>query len=247
MASLGLANPPVHCSTFMPTLKIQGKLYHRIGSLLPAANRKLAYAQLYFVDSKNETRNRLSFKGADTDLNENILLDLRRALHMHNPYIKSFKEDIFKEYSAAEKCSTDDIISHDKRVILAGSHERTYNPPTTSEVAVIMVGNDTNNQDVKPADIVVHFRASNGNLDYISKIHRSYDPLHSIIFPCGESGWNVFMKDNDRSKNITECDFYSYRFQRYISEQQYVTSHKEEYLRSVATTNSSFQFLKIAL
>ncbi|CAI9715230.1 Hypothetical predicted protein [Octopus vulgaris] len=190
MASLGLNNPPVGPqggSTFMPTFKIQEKLYHRIGSLLPAVNRKPVYAQLYFVDTENEMRNRLSFKGADNDLNENNPLYVQRALHMHNPYVKSFKQaiDIIKEYSAQGKYSTGDIItSHDKRLILAGSHERTYNPPTASEVAVIMVGDETNNPNIKPADVVVQYRESNGKLDYISEIHRSYDFLYyALLFP----------------------------------------------------------------
>ncbi|CAI9727957.1 Hypothetical predicted protein [Octopus vulgaris] len=58
MASLGLDNPPVEPqggSTFMPTFKIHGKVYHRIGSFLLAV-----YAQLYFVDTENEMRNRLT-------------------------------------------------------------------------------------------------------------------------------------------------------------------------------------------
>ncbi|CAI9734636.1 Hypothetical predicted protein [Octopus vulgaris] len=68
------------------------------------------------------------------------------------------------ENSAPGKCSTGDvIISHDKQLIPAGSHERTYNPPTASEVAVIMVGDDTNNPNIKPVDVVVQYRESNGS------------------------------------------------------------------------------------
>ncbi|CAI9721532.1 Hypothetical predicted protein [Octopus vulgaris] len=33
------------------------------------------------------------------------------------------------------------------------------------------------------------------------------------LFPYEEDGWNVFLKDNDQSKNITECDFYSNQLQ----------------------------------
>ncbi|CAI9717323.1 Hypothetical predicted protein [Octopus vulgaris] len=106
---------------------------------------------------------------------------------MHNPYVKSFKQviDIIKEFSAPGKCSTSDIItSHDKQLIPAGSHERAYNPLTAAEVAVIMVGDDTNNPNIKPADAVVPYRESNGKLDYIGQ---SYDRLHYVLlFPVGK-------------------------------------------------------------
>ncbi|CAI9726929.1 Hypothetical predicted protein [Octopus vulgaris] len=146
-------------------------------------------------------RNRLSFRGANNDLNENILLDLQRVRHLHNSYINSFKQaiGIIKEYSTPGKCSTGDInLSNDKRLI----------------PAVIMVGDDTNDPNIKPVDVVVQYRESNKKLDYISQIHRSYDPLRYVfLFPYGEDGRNVLLKDNYRSKNITECDFYSYRLQ----------------------------------
>ncbi|CAI9735244.1 Hypothetical predicted protein [Octopus vulgaris] len=106
-------------------------------------------------------RNRLSFRGADDDVNENILLDLQTALHMHNPHVNSFKQaiDIIKEYIAPGKCSTGDIIiCHNKLFIPTGSHERTYNATIASEVEVVIVGGDTKNPNIKPADVVVQNR-----------------------------------------------------------------------------------------
>ena len=42
---------------FNPTFTIQGKLCHRIGSLLPIENQAPKFAQLFFHDSVNETNN----------------------------------------------------------------------------------------------------------------------------------------------------------------------------------------------
>jgi len=34
---------------FMPTFKIQGQLYHAVGSLLPSTNEELTFLQIYFM------------------------------------------------------------------------------------------------------------------------------------------------------------------------------------------------------
>jgi len=34
---------------FMPTFKIQGQVYHRIGSVLPLSENELSFLQIYFV------------------------------------------------------------------------------------------------------------------------------------------------------------------------------------------------------
>lgn len=60
-----------------------------------------------------------------------------------------------KEYSAPGKSSAGDISKiHDKLLIPAGSNARTYNRQTASEVGVIVVGDDTNNLNIKPADVM---------------------------------------------------------------------------------------------
>lgn len=40
---------------FMPTFKVQGQVYHLIGSLLPSLDREPSFLQIYFVgDEKRE-------------------------------------------------------------------------------------------------------------------------------------------------------------------------------------------------
>ncbi|CAI9730295.1 Hypothetical predicted protein [Octopus vulgaris] len=119
---------------------------------------------------------------------------------------QKFKQaiDTLKEYPASGKYSTDDIISHHKRLIPVGSHERSCNPSTAEKVAVITVVDDTNNPNIKPV-----YNASNEKLDYISQIHKGYGLLHYLLlFPYGEEGWNALLKDNAGSKAITECDLF---------------------------------------
>ena len=48
MISLGCTEQ-VYLSDFMPTFKVQGQVYHRIGSMLPLPNEELQFLQIYFM------------------------------------------------------------------------------------------------------------------------------------------------------------------------------------------------------
>jgi hypothetical protein len=43
-----------------PTLRLQGQICHRIGSMLPLAGQRPKFAQLYIYDTENEVSNRMS-------------------------------------------------------------------------------------------------------------------------------------------------------------------------------------------
>ena len=43
-----------------PTIKIQGQLCHRIGSLLPMPGKEPKFAQLYIYETENEVHNRIN-------------------------------------------------------------------------------------------------------------------------------------------------------------------------------------------
>lgn len=55
---------------FMPTFRIQGQIYHRIGSILPLADAQPKYLQIYFMGDAN----------AQVDLRCNIYRDLHRNI-----------------------------------------------------------------------------------------------------------------------------------------------------------------------
>ncbi len=49
---------------FMPTFKVQGQVYHRIGSLLPLQNEDSQYLQIYFVGvQQNQAQRRCKEQG----------------------------------------------------------------------------------------------------------------------------------------------------------------------------------------
>ena len=90
-------------------------------------------------------------------------------------------------------------------------HERRYNAPTSSEIAVIIPGSEDGNERSNPRDIII--KGKDGILQRISETHRLYDPLHYVLmYPTGEPGWQLDLKRNENSRKALSCrEFYAYR------------------------------------
>ncbi|GFR72292.1 retrotransposon-like protein [Elysia marginata] len=104
----------------------KGKLYHRIGNLLPKRGAVPKISQIYFYDSDAQLDYRLLHSGLDPQ----ILKDFQTTLHSVNTYIKSFKTAI--EVSAEQ--SDVRIVLHAEKNTLQNGHARSYNLPTSSEM-----------------------------------------------------------------------------------------------------------------
>lgn len=77
-------------SGFKPVYKIQGKVYHLIGSLLPNDNAKTPkFAQIYFMSSKEE-QTELRMSSYDVFKPE-IIMKLENMMETYNSYAKSLK------------------------------------------------------------------------------------------------------------------------------------------------------------
>ena len=197
LASLGCNQ--VCMPGFSPNFKIQGKMFHRIGSLLPAENQAPKFAQLFFYDSDNELANRLSHH---SDLDPDILGQLQRVLHANNSYIQSFKAAVELECQEDVKI----VLHADKRLKPTNEHCRRYNLPVQTEVAALLPGESHSNLDV-----IVSCR--DGTLQRVNTVHRSYDPLHYVLlFPEGTDGWQLGLKRTD-NRTLSALDFYSHRLQ----------------------------------
>ena len=69
--------------------RIHGNVYHRIGSLLPAADNRPAFAQIYVHDPTTEIENRHAV--ANVQLDHNTLQRLQTLMHNLNPFVQSFQ------------------------------------------------------------------------------------------------------------------------------------------------------------
>ena len=188
---------------FSPVFKVQGQIYHRLGSLLPMSNETPKFLQIYFVGNDElETDQRCSnFQGLQRD----IIQKLQRLLHNHNQLINVFKTSL-------DQMAADDykiVIRADKRP--AGQHERRFNAPQTNEVAVVIVDNECSRRD-----IIIQRRSN--KLQRIAETHRSYDALqYPLIFWQGEDGYHFNIQQIDpttgveTSKKVSAMQFYAYR------------------------------------
>ncbi|GFV00553.1 ATP-dependent DNA helicase PIF1 [Trichonephila clavipes] len=160
MTSFGSSKQVIETG-FMPTFKVQGQVYHRIGSIFPCPAEEPKFLQIYFIDSNTEQAEQRC--RIVQQVKQDLVLKLQDMLQRNNSYIKSFK-------SAIEKLGPDfRIIIHADKVP-AGEHSRRFNEPTTSEVAVIMAGDQHGKRD-----IVLETR--NSSIKKIAGTHRSYDAL----------------------------------------------------------------------
>ncbi|XP_029643352.1 uncharacterized protein LOC115217809 [Octopus sinensis] len=198
---------------WMPTFKVQGQVYHHIGSLQPLQNCKPLFLQIYFISNYNRQLD-VHFgvipQPANTDadnFDRDVLLSLQNMLHEHNSYIHSFKYAL----ETAPSPTFTIVIDADKRP--SGEHARRYNAPSCNEVAIVPHGEQHNKRD-----IVLQSRDS--GLQRINETHQSYDALqYPLLFTYGEDGYHFGIphhKPNEpsaaTSKTVSCMAFYSYRF-----------------------------------
>ena len=131
-ASLGTDCPPEPG----PNFKIQGKLYHSIGSIgPPLPDQTPRFSQIYFYDTDNEVEHRLSHQ--KQPLRKEVIESLQRLMKEHNPYVSSFK-------AALDICEEDRerkiVLVSDSKKLPKDGHPGCYNLPVGSELAVLMPG-----------------------------------------------------------------------------------------------------------
>ena len=167
----------VSMAGFNPSFRIQGQVYHLIGSIIPSQGESPKFAQIYFIgDEDSEVATRSAIVDG---LKPDIIRGINRLLHENHHYVEMFKvaKEIFEEDSPT---NVKIAINETKRP--SGEHSRRYNRPLSDDIAVLMPNDATSNRD-----IILHFR--DGGLQHISELHRGYDPLqYPLLFPNGTDG-----------------------------------------------------------
>ncbi|XP_044598675.1 uncharacterized protein LOC123274930, partial [Cotesia glomerata] len=191
--------------SFMPTFKVQGQVYHRIGSLMAENNQQPSFLQIYFVGDDN--REREIRCGICPGIKPELIHQLQNLLHEHHQYIKDFK--VATESVPKNQKEFQVIINADKKP--PGEHRGRFNAPIAKKVAVIIVG-----QNFEKRDIILNSR--DDKLKRINEIHRAYDTLqYPLMFCRGEDGYHINIPKRDEktkrplNKTVSASEFYSYR------------------------------------
>ncbi|XP_021974699.2 uncharacterized protein LOC110869784 [Helianthus annuus] len=166
--------------------RISGENYHSIGSLVPENGGKPKFCQLYIYDTENELAIRSSddaSSSTSSDETDNKLIQqIKAMLDTNNVLVKIYRmvRDCFQQNPNTTL-----------KLRLIGKREqdgRTYNLPTSSEVAALIV-RDIDNA-LENRDIVVETQT--GSLKRISELHPSYLALqYPILFPYGDDGYRI--------------------------------------------------------
>lgn len=131
----------------MPTFKAQGQVYHlaeKFGSLLPNRSDKYKFLHIYFIaDTETQVTTRCNIDSRKL-LDSSLIRSLQDMLHSYNIYIQSFKSAI---ESVPPNVLDYNIVIHASRVP-TGEHRGRYNAPSTSEVAVVISGQQFNERDI---------------------------------------------------------------------------------------------------
>ncbi|XP_069968669.1 uncharacterized protein [Bactrocera oleae] len=171
----------VNEGNFMPTFKVQGQVYHLIGSLLPKNNQRESFLQIYFLsDYKQQRDTRLHHFPV---LNASLLECLQSMLDETNPYVRDFKTALQLLPTDSNECNYKIVINADHRP--STEHRGRHNEPATNEVSILLV-----DQQCDKRDIILHRK--NDSLQRIAETHRSYDALqYPLMFVRGEDGYHI--------------------------------------------------------
>ncbi|XP_054795045.1 uncharacterized protein LOC129300500 [Prosopis cineraria] len=194
------------------TFILTGQNYHRIGSLLPIEGSRPVFSQLYIYDTENEVSNRISAVSnyqSQEGIDPVIVDKIRITLDEVNPFVK--------QYRLASAMIQSHLPYNMKLALLSKRDKdgRTYNVPTCSEVAALIVGDI--DQAFHPRDIIVEELP--GTVQRINELHPSYLPLqYPILFPLGEDGYrdDIYHREETlgttkKKKTVSMREFFAYR------------------------------------
>jgi hypothetical protein len=204
--SLALASTVAKCplgskplpggGNWCPTVLIEGKLHHYVGSIQPKDGETERYAQLYVSDPSGQNTTTVKARAAYLHLPKSassreratcmaLLKELAAVFRSCNPYV----QDII---SAGEIMSAHDdvpertfVIDNEKRdptKAHAGVYSNNGTRRTFVEVKVLC--------DEAPAKNAIVLRHRDGRLFETDETNRAYDAFHFVLlFPRGDDGW----------------------------------------------------------
>jgi len=186
--------------------KINGQMYHSVGSLNAPQGQVPSYASLFIIDADEALQHRLHHS-ANTECSPDLMRSLQDLLQHCNPYAQLF----LSVRSLAQ--NADDVHLH--FTVDNAFDRRRFNLPTAqNEIAAVF-----NSVDGAPPghfEFVIHYKAD-GQLSRINHLNPHCDPMcYPLLFPCGEPGFRLGLDHVEihrtASRNTTsQLQYYCYR------------------------------------
>jgi len=161
-----------------PSYKIQGEMFHRLGSLLPNEGTAPTYSQLYVYDPQEALRYRML---RNPRRRESTMLTLQTVLARTHPAVPAYKQ-AFELTRRAELPHY--VIQLDLK---PATDRRRYNLPSTQQELAVIIPNDSRTR-ANSREIIV--RPRGGGLMRMSECHPAYFSLHfPLLSPSGQLSW----------------------------------------------------------
>ena len=180
--------------------QISGSLHHRIGSIAPPEGEAPRFAQIYFHDPDINAHINRHMELYPT-LDQTTMATIHTALLTCHPYIRTLKtaRELMSEGQVEDLSIR--IIEHDPTD--SQYDRRTYNAPTSDQVAVFISGPDNDNTQ----QIVLRTKA--GPLQTIDELNPAYNVLAYPLF--GRNyGFQRKIAHSRNRRNVTIREFYAY-------------------------------------
>ncbi|XP_029172029.1 uncharacterized protein LOC114941269 [Nylanderia fulva] len=207
---------------FETTFKIQGQVYHKIGSLMPMPDNDPKFLQIYFMGNCEErVTTRCQYNFIEQAEERAIVILLENFLEDQNQLIQLIKR-------VSPRLQNDNyqiVIKADK--VPLGEHAGRFNAPTLDEVAVIMVGDPVDKRAIK-------ITRRDNTVSTISDLHRSYDALqYPLIFWQGQDEYHLNIKQCDpntgaqRDKKVSSMNYYAHRLMIRHNQDNYIHRYRQ--------------------
>lgn len=193
------------------TFHVQGAMYRRLGKLLPPAQGRPLYAQIYVANTDMDVRVQHQLT-MTPGLDVAVLAKIEAVMQDHNQFVRQFLNDcevirrerrrirqqmIAERHFEQDQDGKDDGAQVEQAVVVPdlnftirlharpGDDVRTHNLPTTSDMTAAMVEDGNSGQH---RDIPLYSR-NNNSIMRIWETREEHDPLqHPLLFPYGELG-----------------------------------------------------------
>ncbi|XP_072392261.1 uncharacterized protein [Diabrotica undecimpunctata] len=207
---------------FENTFKIQGQVYHKIGSLMPMPDNNPKFLQIYFMgDCEERVTTRCLYNFIEQAEERAIVILLEIFLEDHNQLIQ-----LIKRVSPRLQNDNYQIVIKADKVPLS-EHAGRFNAPTVDEVAVIMVGDPVDKRSIK-------ITRRDNTVSTISDLHRSYDALqYPLIFWQGQDEYHLNIKQYDpntgdyRNNKVSSMKYYAHRIMVRQHQDNYILRYRQ--------------------
>lgn len=217
--SIPLIYPPLgQNDSGVRVIRLNGQCYTAIADPDPN-ERHPKYTSLYFFDPREANQKRLSLP-SNSNMNPDLTDEILTWLQNNNTFVRSFTTMYEKFKSLQEQGRVQEGMPAVTMHFVKTNDNRTYNVPSSDEIAVISTSSDTDREIFFSISAPRITPVGSSELRNLHHSHPHVDPMtYPLLFPRGTFGWKPEMRQSGTRettvrKNMTIREFYCHRIAR---------------------------------